>query len=96
MKGLSAALILRRRLNMIDDKHPHGALLRLQFQPQLLLKRGEKRRTRWVCSSRTDLGVAQSGSRAVVRHPLEDEVIAALNSGLVYSTPQPQSGPGPN
>ena len=34
-------LVLRKLLNVIDDESLFGAFRRFQFQPQLLLKRGE-------------------------------------------------------
>ena len=65
-------LILRKRLGMIDDENLRWAHLRLQFQPELLLKRCE------------DRGAGRFGRRCIVNlvlaawHPLEQRKLALI------------------
>src|SRR5215831_2070252 len=78
MARIESSSILRRPFNRIDDEHFYGPALRVELQPELLLNRGEERRSvaRWGRSLRR-------AAERRIRRPRQVGVESACQSCLV-------------
>jgi hypothetical protein len=85
----SESLIGRRRLGVVDDEDIHWPLRRFQFEPELLLRRCEDRRSVWIEGEAVDL---RQRAKRTVRRGFE---LAQLIGRPFEIQVEPSGQPGP-